>query len=77
MRKLESDWKFKYELKLNFRSSTSDVTVNIGGVACVVQTVANTKVVCVTGARNSGSIDAQVELQINGGGNARQVYLFY
>ncbi|XP_052060298.1 fibrocystin-L-like isoform X3 [Mytilus californianus] len=56
-----------------FGSSTSDVSVTIGGIACVVQTVANTKVVCITGARNSGSTDAQVELQVNGGGNARQV----
>lgn len=32
--------------------------------------------VCVTGARNAGSIDTKVELQINGGGNAQQVLEF-
>lgn len=48
--------------------------MKIGGIDCVLQSVIDTQVVCVTGARNSGSIDTKVELQINGGGNAQQVH---
>lgn len=56
----------------NFSTTKSAVTVTIGGVTCAIQTVDDTQVVCQTGAR-SGSVDAQVQLQVNGGGNARQV----
>jgi hypothetical protein len=51
--------------------------VKIGGIDCVLQSVTDTQVVCVTGARNAGSIDTKVELQINGGGNAQQVLQQY
>lgn len=69
----------KYNLnisKFNFRTVQSAVTMKIGGIDCVLQSVTDTQVVCVTGARNAGSIDTKVELQINGGGNAQQVLEF-
>ena len=47
--------------------------MSIGGVSCVVSSVATDKVICTTGARSAGSVDTQVELEVGTNGIAVQV----
>ena len=57
---------------LVYRTNAADVSVVINGTACNVTTVTDSELECETGS-HSGSVRAQVEVQVAGNGIAQEV----
>lgn len=57
---------------MTFRSVVGNVDVIIDNSECVVSTVTDVQLVCVTGP-HMGSVEAKVEVQVSGNGIAGEV----
>lgn len=55
---------------MNFRNSTDEVSITIGGVPCSVQTIDSTTITCRTGSIPQSNLAAVVSVLINGSGYA-------
>ena len=55
-----------------FSTVSGDVSVEIDGTACVVSSVTDTEIECVTGP-HKGSVTTKVEVQVSGNGIAEEV----
>ncbi|CAM2722167.1 unnamed protein product [Rotaria socialis] len=54
----------------NFPNSINDISVNIAGVPCILQTLNPTSITCLTGIYRQTTVLAPIIVSINGSGNA-------